>query len=183
MGRGFDPNRLRADCYAAGVVSEAVEIILLRQNNLSFGMIARTLEMKPSTVREAYLRGSDRLREYYRRRAEEDAASTPTMEAGSPPTEDRSLTDYEHAKELLRAMRRRTTSPPTPQYDEQDRPTATRAPLAQPEDLLPYIQASSAYRAKSLDARWDRAPALPGSRVNPDRNEREKKKAGERRRT
>lgn len=173
MGQRFDPNRLRAECAAAGVVAEATEIIILRaRDDLSFGVIARTLEMKPATVHSLYTRGTDRLREYYRRTAEAREAK---LEAAPPVAPDGSpLGEWGHAREVLRAFRGRVSSPPTPQFDELDRRVGCRCPLVTPGELVRSIRARDAARVAPVESRWERSPIHPGSKVNPDQAERAK---------
>lgn len=183
MGNRFDPNRLRLECALAGVNEEATEVIVIRaRDNLSFGVIAKKLEMKRSTVFSQYTTGTNRLREYYRRRAEESEPVVAAEEDGRAVTldcEERPLTDREHTEALLRSIGRRNTHPPTPRFDELDREAKGPGPLVTVDDLLPHVQAGNARRAANLETRWERDPPVPGAKANPYQDERAKHCQGE----
>lgn len=68
MPAKVDEDCLRAECAAAGIRGTAADALVLRVvGELRFDTIAAMLDKKETTVRGAFARASDRLRDYRER--------------------------------------------------------------------------------------------------------------------
>lgn len=74
------------------------------------------------------------------------------------------LTDHQHARALLAAMRLPVPSPATPVFDERGRQVGGRSPLVSVDELVEHIQAERAQRARETQAGEGQETELTGTR-------------------